>query len=71
LRTRVPARAEEMCLRRRPLSGACRSESRTSGGTTVSGVREVHNQLRVSQGSRDQETENAARPGEPPRYRVA
>jgi hypothetical protein len=37
----------------------------------VSGVREVHNQLRVSQGSRDQETENAARPGEPPRYRVA
>ena len=37
----------------------------------VSGVREVHNQLRVSPGSREQDASTPNRPGEPPRYRVA
>jgi osmotically-inducible protein OsmY len=37
----------------------------------VSGVREVHNQLRVSPGSREQDASTPNHPGEPPRYRVA
>jgi osmotically-inducible protein OsmY len=37
----------------------------------VSGVREVHNQLRIAPDSREQSPEPPSPPGEPPRYRAA
>jgi hypothetical protein len=49
-----------------------RSDKRLAEDLTenVSGVREVHNQLRVS-GAREQDPGSQTRPGESPRYRVA